>query len=437
MKFILKITIFLLPILVFSKGMTFDEFAPKIQKYFDNKLIADLESALPSDGPFQIWGWDVGDFTGDGYYDVAFSVRYAKDKGKKIRAYMFADIEGYLVEIANFKYDFFEIPLEIGIVIRDNTCFITQKHKQYNWTIWGYSFENGNLLKVDEFNTERDGKYTKESYRNYLTLRNNEKYLKTSTGEIDYKVDFITLPSYPRGKVIYDGYSDKIYSNQVKYVSKGAFDWKGAEDASFNVSSSYDNEFIYFSLNILDDIVVSPECDDCIGDYVDLWIDRKPLTQDKVYYFMNRKIELNDQQTEEYINISIQPGDFFEVLPSVQLRTADKDKTEMKEASLTVNASTALTENGYNIRFKLPISLIGLKDINEKSFYEIPCTFIVHDIDNTFRPEEESQISSINSENKDAPTYGTLLIVPPDKWYGQVNNIYNEKILRYISKYGL
>lgn len=417
--------------------MTFDEFAPKIQKYFDNKLIADLESALPSDGAYQIWGWDVGDFTGDGYYDVAFSVRFSSDKGKKIRAYMFADIEGYLVEIANFKYDFFEIPLEIGVVIRDNTCYITQKHKQFNWTIWGYSYDHGNLIKVDEFNTERDGKFTKESYRNYVTLRNNEKYLKTSSGDIEYKVDFITLPSYPRGKVIYNGYSDKIYSNQVKYVSKGAFDWKGAKDASFNVSSSYDSEFIYFSINIVDDIVVSPDCDDCSGDYLDVWIDKKPLEQDKTYYFLNRKLELNDNKNDEYINLSIKPGDFFEVLPSVQLRTSDKDKVEIKEASLSVNASSTLTEEGYNIRLKMPISLINLKEINERSNYEIPCTFIIHDIDNSFRPEEETQVSSVNIDVEESPTYGTLLIVPPDKWYGTVNNIYKDKLLRFLSKYGL
>lgn len=437
MKLLLKIIIFLIPVFAISKGMTFDEFAPKIQKYFDNKLIADLEEALPKDGPYQIWGWDVGDFTGDGYYDVAFSIRYANDKGKKIRAFMFADVEGYLVEIANFKYEFFEIPLEIGVVIRDNVCFITQKHKQFNWTIWGYSFDNGNLIKVDEFNTERDGKFTKESYRNYVTLRNNEKYLKTTSGDIDYKVDFITLPSYPRGKVIYDGYSDKIFSNQVKYVSKGAFDWKGAKDASFQVSSSYDSDYLYFSIDVLDDNVVSPDCDDCKGDYIDIWIDRKPLEQDKVYYFLNRKIELSDTKTDEYINISIKPGDFFEVLPSVQLRTSDKDKAEIKEASLNINAASTLTEEGYNIRFKLPISLIGLSSIDEKKFYEIPCTFIVHDIDNSLRPEETSEIASANSKDTESPSYGTLLIVPPDKWYGSVTNIYQDKLLRFLTKYGL
>lgn len=432
------ISIFLLiPILLSAQGMSFDQFAPKIQKYFDNKLIADLQASLPSDGKYQIWGWDVGDFTGDGYYDVAFSVRYSSDKGKKIRAFMFADIEGYLVKVASFDYDFFAIPLEIGVVIRDNVCYITQKHKEFNWTIWGYTFKDGNLIKVDEFDTDRDGKFTKESYRNYVTLRNNEKYMKTTSGDIDYKIDFVTLPSYPRGKIISSGYSNEIYNDKVKYVKKGAFDWEGADDSSFKISSSYDSDFIYFSIDVVDDKVISPDCADCVGDYIDIWIDSKPLEEDKIYHFLNRKIDLTEDKLEGYYNISIHPGDFYEQVPTVQLRTSDKDKAEVKEASQTINAFSDLTDNGYNIKIKIPISLIGLNKIDENKFYEIPCTFILHDIDNTFRPEEETEIASTNDSSADSPTYGTLLIVPPNKWYGTVKNIYTEKILRYLSKYGL
>ncbi|MCB0702124.1 MAG: hypothetical protein R2863_01655 [Candidatus Kapaibacterium sp.] len=437
MKRIILFLIFLTPLVTFGQGMTFGQFANKIQKYFDNKLIEDLENVLPSEGGYQIWGWDVGDFTGDGYYDVAFSVRYKSDKGKIIRAYMFADIEGYLKEIASFKYEFYEIPLEIGVVIRDNVCYITQKHKQFNWTIWGYTFQNGNLIKVDEFNTERDGKFTKESYRNYVTLRNNEKYLKTTSGDIDYKIDFVTLPSYPRGKIIYDGYSNTIFNNEVKYVSKGAFDWEGAKDASFKMSSSYDSEFIYFSIDIIDDKVISPDCKECVGDYVDIWIDRKPLETDKVYYFLNRKIDLTENNLDSYYNIAIYPGDFYEKMPFVQLRTSDKENQIVKEASQTIKASSTLTENGYNIRVKIPISLIGLKSIDINRFYEVPCIFIVHDIDNSLRPEEESQIASTNLNIDDAPSYGTLLIVPSNQWYGTVKNIYSDKILNYLKKYGL
>jgi hypothetical protein len=156
-----------------------------------------------------------------------------------------------------------------------------------------------------------------------------------------------------------------------------------------------------------------------------------------VYYFLNRKIELSEDKLDGYFNIAIYPGDFFEKMPYVQLRTSDKDKAEVKEASQTINASSTLTENGYNIRVKLPISLIGLTTIDEKKYYEVPCTFIVHDIDNSYRPEEESQIATTNTDAIDAPSYGTLMIVPPDKWYGAVKNIYTDKILNYLNKYGL
>lgn len=437
MRFIILFLFFLIPISAFSKGMTFDEFAPKIQKYFDNKLIQDIQKNLPTDSKYQIWSWDVGDFTGDGYYDVAFSVRVASDKGKKIRTYMFADIEGYLVEVASFRYDFFEIPLEIGVVIRDNVCFITQKHKQYKWTIWGYTFKNGNLIKVDEFNTERDGKFTKETYENYLSLKNQEKYLVTSNGNIEYELNFVTLPSYPRGKIIYEGYTHEIHNDKVKYVNKGAFDWEGAEDASFKVSSSYDSDFLYLDINVVDEKIIFPDCDDCIGDYVDLWLENKPLDQDKLYKLRDRKLNEFDSKQSNYFNISIQPGNFLDVKPSVQLRTMDKDNSEIKEASQNIIAYSNLTENGYNIKCKLPLSLIGLNSINENEYYEVPCSVVLHDIDNIFRPNEKSEVSSSENLLEEPTTYGTLLLVPPNKWYGYVENIYSDKLLYQLKKYGL
>ena len=114
-----------------QNGMTFEELNSKIATYFDEALIKDVQKLLPEGDNYRIWGWDVGDFSNDGYYDLAFAVRKFGVGNRKVDVYLFCDIEGYLVKVGQYEKDFFEIPLEVGIVIKDNVCYITQKEKQF------------------------------------------------------------------------------------------------------------------------------------------------------------------------------------------------------------------------------------------------------------------------------------------------------------------
>ena len=42
----------------------------------------------PRGAQYRIWGWDVGDFTGDGAPDLAMSVRMSTDKGRNVQVYL-------------------------------------------------------------------------------------------------------------------------------------------------------------------------------------------------------------------------------------------------------------------------------------------------------------------------------------------------------------
>ncbi|MGA2296817.1 MAG: hypothetical protein ABSG15_04625, partial [FCB group bacterium] len=64
------------------------------------------------------------------------------------------------------------------------------------------------------------------------------------------------------------------------------------------------------------------------------------------------------------------------------------------------------------------------------------CTVIVHDIDNEFRPEEETQIASSAFDSVNPLTYGSLVLLPYDKWYGETINIYTEDIMKYLQELG-
>ena len=105
-----------------QSGMSFADLSLKLAPYFDAALIADLEAAMPQGADYRVWGWDVGDFTGDGYNDVAFSINVLGTRRKECIAFLFADLEGFLVNVAQYNVPWVSIPLEVGVVIKDNTC---------------------------------------------------------------------------------------------------------------------------------------------------------------------------------------------------------------------------------------------------------------------------------------------------------------------------
>lgn len=90
------------------------------------------------------------------------------------------------------------MPLEVGIVIRHNTCFITSKIEQFNWNIKGYTFDNGFVIHTDEFSTSRIAGYTRETYNNFQTLESKEKLIDIKTDNIAYDHSYLSIPAYSK-----------------------------------------------------------------------------------------------------------------------------------------------------------------------------------------------------------------------------------------------
>jgi hypothetical protein len=275
--------------------MKFTELAKRIEPYFDKALILDVQGQLPQGSDYSIWGWDVGDFSGDGYFDLAISVKSASEKKRITQVYMFVDISGYLTKVGQYSYTYVDMSLEIGIVIKKDVCYVTRKNKQFDWLIIGYTFDNGSMIKLDEYSTSRVNNLTYESYRNYKTLKNTDKYLQTNSGKEEFFADYLRIPCYPRSRLIYKGYSSWAVSDNVDYINKGAYDWKGKKDCSFEVSSAYDDQFLYMTVSIDDESIVTQSCDTCPGDFIDVWFD--------IYNsgsMVNRFIQKNDNNKLDF-----------------------------------------------------------------------------------------------------------------------------------------
>jgi len=420
-------------------GMTFQEFSSKIEPYFDQALIDDIRKELPIGDNFKVWGWDVGDYSGDGYFDLAFAVKKFSNKKREVEVYMFVDIDGYLTKVEQLTVPFVDIPLEVGVVIKADNCYINQKLKQYHWSIKGYEFDNGSLILVDEYETEQIDKYTHQSYKNYQEFNTKERVIVTSNNKEEFNARFTTLPSYPRGRKIYKGYEDEVFNFDIDYIYKGAYDWKGEDDASFYVKSAHDDEFLYFIVSVKDDEVIVPSCEECSGDMVEMWLDVNEIEGGKNRMIKNisHYIEYRNSIKEGVYRFSIYLGNFEDEKPYINISSNQEMNTFQKANKDKIKIVTKEVDEGFRIKFKVPFTVLGFSaNPASKKEKEFGCSFVFHDIDNEFRPEQKTEIASSLFSSQKPTSYGSIILFPEDKWYGESKNIYKDKILKYLKEYG-
>jgi hypothetical protein len=433
-----------------QSGMTLSEFRKKLEPYFDNELLDDIDKQLPQGTEYRIWGWDVGDFSGDGFNDLAFAVKLSIEKKKQTMVYLFTDEEGFLTNVAQFPYPYVELPLEVGVVIKNNACFITRKREQYSWVVRGYTYDNGSVILQDEFTTARYDKYTRETYRNYQNLEARERLLETNEGKTSFDHKYLTIPCYSRGRQIYRGYAGAAIARDPDFVTSGAFYWKGEQDCSFAVKSVvYDDNFLYLTIAVTDDEIITGRCDTCTADYVDLWFDSSPPASDLDQFLSarlnkrkrknNKSGKVSDKQLDSgLVKISIRLGDFMERRAFYSVETSEDLEGPQKSATTQVKAVSSLRKNGYTVKVRIPFLLIGFESAptDEKQPYEIGCSIAVHDSDNQFRPEEETLLATSRLEELNPVTFGSLVLIPRDQWYGETTNLYADSLIKFITELG-
>lgn len=424
-----------------QSGISFNELSQKLQPYFTPEQIQDVMDQLPETESYKVWSWDVGDFSGDSYYDLALTIKLSKEKNKLSNVYLFIDLQGFLTKVKEFSEEYIFLPLEIGVSIRYNTCYITKKNKENNWLIKGYTFENGALILKEKYETKRLGKYTYEKFEDFKHLRNNEKFLLTTNGETVFSTNYLTLPCYPRDKLIYWGHQSEIYSNYIDYVIQGSYWWQGDKDCSFSVKSSYDDKYLYFTVKVKDDVIIYQKCDTCLADHVQVWFDVSYKTKvgKRIFEFDGNNLKLRKDNKKGMYSFSIYPGDFlFKKAYVKEIKTTDVLYKFQTQEIQSIKVVSSLSEEGYILKFKIPFLLLGMGGplIDNDQMHEIGCSFILTDIDNEFRPEEHTYLSTSLFNYTEPSSYGTLVFIPPNQWYDEVINVYKLNILQTLYDYG-
>ncbi len=429
--------------LLSQQGLKFAELSQRLDPYFPKELIEDVRKQLPQGSDYSIWGYDIGDFSGDGFFDLGISLRLSGDKRKVMQVYLFVDIDGYLTKVAQFPYEFIEMPLEIGVVIRNNTCYITRKAEQFNWLIRGYRFINGSLILLDEYTTTRLDNLTRETYHNFFNLTSTERYIRTNDGKERFFAKYLKIPSYQRGKQIYTGISAEAISSDIDYIHKGAYYWEGEKDASFSIKSSYDQHYLYMTINITDDKVVIPRCDTCPGDYISIWFDIISAYLENndrfVIQSQDKSIKFRTSAELGIYKISFYPGDFLENKAYYRISSTDDLESFQKISARNIKVVSIPTPTGFIMKLKIPFSMLGFDETItfENKITELGMTVVYHDFDNAFRIEEETAIAtSANYSTLNPSSYGSLILIPENMWYGENIYVFRDDIIKILYENG-
>ena len=419
-----------------QQAITFDEFAKKIDPYFAPELVSDVKQALPQ-AAFDIWGYDIGDFTGDGANDLALTLRLRADSRPRISVYYFADDEGTLRLVRETMEQFVELPIEVGVAIRDGNVYTVHKAKEFEWEVVGHRFRDGVLMKVDEFSTVRAGDVTHEAYRNFQSLEGFERYISVASEKQIFRSDFLSVPAYRRGRDVPSGYQATATAHFSKYISRGSYFWNSENDAAIDMRAAFDDDYLYFNIVVRDDQVVPVPVNnvDTTSDRLVVWLDMYALG-DRIRSG-RRSRDFRMKTDSNIYAIEIPLGDFLDVQP--KMKTSNTLDEEQASAVKRVKAVAARLDSGYSVKMRLPFTLLGFQraPIEEGELTEFGATVVVHDVDNPYRPEETTTISTSQSFESTKPaTFGSLVLVPDAMHYGESVNIYMGELRERLEEVG-
>lgn len=423
-----------------QSGVSFSELRTRLAPYFADELIDDLQESMPKGSEYRVWGWDVGDFTGDGNLDVAFSINVLGMRRKECVVYLFADVDGFLVNVASYRVPYVTLPLEVGVVIKNTTCYVAQKRKDEDWTMTGYRFVGGSVVKVDDFVTNTVQAFAHESYRNYQSLETSERYVLQS--KPTFQTSFITIPCYERGRQVFAGIVPEATVGTIEHVRSGSFWWSDANDASFRARLVYDDQFLYVRVAVQDSHVVTGWCDTCPADRLELWFDVTPPADESNGRYLSKvsgkTLKVRSEADSGLYAFSVTIGDFQDVRPTVKVRTTDELSAVQDEAASQVRVVTSQRSDGYIVKVRIPFTLLGYDrpPLREQQLTELGCTIALYDVDNDFRADEVTMVASSAIQPMNPSTYGSLCFVPTGLWYGETSNIFADDVLNSLRELG-
>ena len=434
----LIIALLLCPVVTHASSdysISFEEFKKRLEGVFDEVQFSDLRSHLPEE--FEIWGYDVGDFSSDEDPDVALSIRPKDLREKKVHVFFFVNDGKAFIEASRILVSYFEIPIEVGFTIEHGVCFMTNKEKDHHWFITGYTFLSGSFLLVDRFEVGRQAlgpdqseEIGYESYNNYLSLASSESFFNVANGKMFLKTLFYTLPAYRERRRLLPDFAADLRDTSEKYFLSGKELWKGANDLNFSTRAFYDDSSLTCFVNIVDDSLVVNQPDTSESDRAVFWIDAKG---NRVNPSTGGAPNFRLQPDSNVMSISVSPGDFKAKRPRVSL-VLRKDPSELQKKGIKgISVLSTKKANGYTLRVRLPFALFDFK----KEPTSLGFTLEVIDVDGINSQSKKSCLATSQLREWDPSTFGVLRFISDRSAYGVVRNLAIENLLKRIEEVGI
>lgn len=420
-----------------QESITFEKLTELLDPYFAPELVSDVKKALPS-APFDVWGFDVGDYSADGYNDLIVSIRLKNDRKNEMQIYYLVDIEGILEVVRQETAKFYELPIEVGVTIGDGNAYLVYKREEFNWEIYGRRYRDGVVMLVDRYTTDRNVALTHEQYRNFQNLECYDRYLRVRDEQEVFRTDFLAVPSYRRGRHISAGYAQTITAGSSSYLVDGAYYWRGEDDLRVHVRSAWDAQYLYYNIIVDDDETVPvSSMEGGVGDHVQIWLDLygygDRLTMG------SRKQDFRLTSDTNIYGLTISLGDLVDRDPGVEISTTNLFDDGQTRSTSKVRAVASKVDSGWSLKVRIPFALFGYQTapVDETVLLEIGSTVIVHDVDNPYRPEEETLMATSQNFNSTKPaTFGAVVLVPPTMHYGESENIFLDEVKERLQEIG-
>lgn len=417
--------------------ITFEKLTELLDPYFAPELIGDVQLALPKTD-FQVWGFGVGDYSGDGYNDLVVSIRMSNDRSREMKIYYFVDIEGILEVVRQENVNFVELPIEVGVTVGDGNAYLMLKREEFNWQMYGWKYRDGVIMLVEEYTTKRNVAITHERWQNYQTLERFDRYMKVRDESELFRADFLTVPSYRRGRHISAGYAQTATASMSDYVVRGAYYWSGESDLRVSARSAWDADYLYFNVLVHDDETVPMTTDvDTIGDRVEIWLDTYGYGDR--FTTGARKQQFRDASDTNIYGLSISLGDLVDKDPEVRISTTNLFDPDQTRATSRIRAVASKTDSGWSLKVRIPFALFGYDGppLTDDQLLEMGATVLVHDIDNQWRPNEETVMATSHNFDSTKPTtFGALVLVPTSMHYGASDNIFVDQVRERLQEVG-
>ncbi len=418
-------------------SISFDEFSREVCDIFSADQITFVKEHLPA--RFDIYGYAIGDYSGDYLPDLALSIRTKELKGKKMKVYYFVSDEEQFIEARRNILEFFDVPIEIGFTIENGICYTTQKKGKNNWTIRGYAYRDGNFFLVDSYESTRKSirgaggpEVGYELTTNYRTLNTSEQYYNLGNEKPYLNTQYFTFPAYPIERNIHPFVYYVVRDTATKYIISGKEYWRGRTDAGFESAVFYDDAFLYFFAWVIDDTVEiqSDRLEEC--DHVQLWFDLN--ASGKLAGSKTSAPNFRVLPDDDVFMVAVAPVDDEGNQQRVKVNCR-KDPTPMQQSAMKeIRVLSNRTIDGYALRIRIPFELFwGAERLHSPIGY----TLVLHDVDGHDSTVHVTELATSMFREWSPATFGVLKMMFENNYYGEVIDLNMAEMIQKLSNVGI